>query len=310
VASALNRVILDNGGMQLTATLIKRIIIEKGEAKGVELEDGRVYKAKVVASSIDPFQTFYKLVGKEHLDKDFVEKIDNYKPEAWSLFSMHLSLWDAPNFTAAAQNPDINKAFMYVWGLDKEQDVLNHFNAAMKGKLSEKPIFYGCFPTVHDRLQAPNRPDRHTFTASSESPYALNGDANKWWDKKLKLDRVYQFMKIIEKHAPNMTADNVMWEYICSPLDMENKFPNMFKGSYKQGGYKPLQMGFLRPNELASQGKTPIKNLYLCGASTHSGGMALFGPGYNAANYIAQDFGIKKWWKDAPYLAEARKKYG
>jgi len=310
LASALNRVIIDNGGMQLTSTIIKRIIVENGEAKGIELTDGRVFNAKVVASSIDPFQTFFKYVGEDKLDSGFVSQIKNFKPEAWSLFTMHLSLWDAPNFTAAAQNPDINKALMYVWGLDTMQGVLDHFNAAMSGKLSENPIFYGCFPTVHDRSQAPNRPDRHTFTSSSEAPYKLNGDPNNWWDKKLKLDRVYQFMKIIEKHAPNMSADNVMWEYICSPLDMENKLHNMFQGSYKCGGYKPLQMGFLRPNEVCSQYATPIKNLYLCGASTHSGGMVLFGPGYNAANRIAEDLGIQKWWKEPDYLAEAIKKYG
>jgi len=100
-----------------------------------------------------------------------------------------------------------------------------------------------------------------------------------------------------------------MWEYIASPLDMENKFSDMWQGSYKQGGYKPLQMGFLRPNELCSQYETPIKNLYLCGASTHSGGMVLFGPGYNAANRIAEDLGVKKWWKEPAYLIEAKKKY-
>jgi len=310
VASALNRVILDNGGMQLTSTLIKRIIVENGQATGVEIEDGRVYNAKIVVSSIDPFQTFFNYVGKDKLEADFVEGIENYKAEAWSLFTMHLSLWDAPNFTAAAQNPDINKAFMYVWGLDTMQGVLDHFKAAMSGKLSENPVFYGTFPTVFDRSQAPNRPDRHTFTSSSEAPYALNGDANNWWDKKLKLDRVYQLLKIIEKHAPNMNPDNVMWEYICSPLDMENKFNNMFKGSYKVGGYKPLQMGFLRPNERCSQYATPIKNLYLCGASSFSGGMVLFGPAYNAVNRICDDFGIQKWWKEPDYLVEAKKKYG
>ncbi|MFC2009394.1 phytoene desaturase family protein [Chloroflexota bacterium] len=310
VAGSLNRVIIDNGGLQLTSTLIKRIIIENGEARGVELEDGRVYNAKVVASSIDPFQTFFDYVGKEHLEADFIEKIEYFKPEAWSLFTMHLSLWDAPSFTAAAQNPDISNAFMYVMGLETEQDTLNHFKDAMSGKLPAKPICYGCFPTVHDRLQAPNRPGRHTATISSEAPYKLNGDADNWWDKKLKMDRVYELLKLFEKHAPNMNKDNVMWEYICSPLDIENKFNDMFQGSYKQGGYKPLQMGFLRPNELCSQGKTPIKNLYLCGASTHSGGMVLFGPAYNAANYIADDLGIEKWWKEPEYIAEARKKYG
>ena len=260
LASALNRVILDNGGMQLTATLIKRIIVENGEAKGVELEDGRVFNAKAVVSTIDPFQTFLKYVGEDNLDRRTLSpRSRTLSRRPGACLTMHLSLWDAPNFTAAAQNPDINKAFMYVWGLDTMQGVLTHFKETMSGKLSTKPIFYGCFPTVHDRLQAPNRPDRHTFTMSSEAPYKLNGDPNNWWNKKLKEDRVFQLMKIIEKHAPNMTAENVMWPYICSPLDMENKLNNMFQGSYKCGGYKPLQMGFLRPNEQCFSGKDTHK---------------------------------------------------
>ena len=310
LASALNRVILDNGGMQLTSTLIKRIIIENGEAKGVELTDGRVYNAKAVVSTIDPFQTFFKYVGEDKLDGGFVSQIKNFKPEAWSLFTMHLSLWDAPDYTAAAQNPDINKAFMYVYGLDTMQGVLDHFNETISGKLSSKPIFYGTYPTVHDRLQAPNRPERHTFTASSEAPYKLNGDPDNWWSMKLKEDRVFELVKLIEKHAPNMTAENVMWPYVCSPLDLENKLNNMFQGSYKCGGYKPLQMGFLRPNEQCSQVKTPIKNLYLCGASCNPGGMVTFGPGYLGAQVVAKELGAEQWWQDPDFVAEYKQTYG
>ena len=308
LAGALTRVILDNGGEQQTSVLIKRIIIEDGTAKGVELEDGRVFNAKVIVSTIDPVQTFINLVGKENLDKEFVEKIENWKPEDWSLLSMHLSLWEAPNFTAAAQNPDINKAFMYVMGLETEKDVMDHFADLKQNKLGRKPIFYCSFPTVHDRLQAPTRPDRHTATLSEEAPHNLNGDANNWWNKKLKLDRVYECMKIIEKYAPNMTKESVMWEYIASPLDIGNKFSDMFQGSYKQGAYHPLQMGYLRPNEECSQARTPIKNLYLCGASAHSGGLVIFGPGYIGANVIAEDLGVKKWWTEPDYLVKAREK--
>ncbi len=34
----------------------------------------------------------------------------------------------------------------------------------------------------------------------------------------------------------------------------------------------------------------------VCGASTHPGGHATGAPGYNAANAIAEDIGIAKWW--------------
>ena len=91
-----------------------------------------------------------------------------------------------------------------------------------------------------------------------------------------------------------------------TPADIQNKFANMVKGSYKQGAYHPLQMGYLRPNQECSQYRTPVKNLYLGGASVAPGGMVIFGPGYNCANAIAEDFGIEKWWKEPEYVTTAR----
>jgi len=99
-------------------------------------------------------------------------------------------------------------------------------------------------------------------------------------------------------------------EYICSPLDMENRFNDMWQGSYKQGGYKPLQMGFLRPNEQCSQVKTPIKNLYLCGASCNPGGMVTFGAGYLGAQVVAKELGAEQWWQEPDFIAEYKKTYG
>jgi hypothetical protein len=36
--------------------------------------------------------------------------------------------------------------------------------------------------------------------------------------------------------------------------------------------------------------------------------MVLFGPSYIAANTIAEDYNIAKWWKEPDYIVEARKK--
>jgi phytoene dehydrogenase-like protein len=82
----------------------------------------------------------------------------------------------------------------------------------------------------------------------------------------------------------------------------------MVEGSIKQGAYLPLQMGFLRPNEDCSRYRTPVKNLYLAGASSYPGGLITFGPGYNAANAIAEDLHLDKWWKEPEFLVEARRK--
>ena len=80
----------------------------------------------------------------------------------------------------------------------------------------------------------------------------------------------------------------------------------MVRGSYKQGAYQPLQMGYLRPNQVCSHYRTPVGRLYLGGASVAPGGMIIFGPGYNCANAIAEDFEIERWWKEAEYVTAAR----
>ena len=53
-----------------------------------------------------------------------------------------------------------------------------------------------------------------------------------------------------------------MWHAVSTTLDVENKFLDMVRGSYKQGAYLPLQMRFDRPNELCSGypdvGKEPL----------------------------------------------------
>ena len=68
-------------------------------------------------------------------------------------------------------------------------------------------------------------------------------------------------VEMLRQYAPNISGDNIIWRYITSPLDMGNKFADMVKGSYKQGAYLPLQMGYLRPNEECSRYATPVKNL-------------------------------------------------
>ena len=308
LSNALARVIQENGGALRTAMRIKRIILQDGAATGVELEDGTVYEAKAIASSIDPYQTFLQLVREENLSKDFATRIKDWKWEKWSLLSIHMALEEAPNFTAAATNPDVNKAFMYVLGFETEKDVTDHFDAIRANKLSEKPVFYSCYPTVHDPSQAARHPNRHTGLINEDAPFNLNGDANNWWNMKLKEERAELCFETLRKCAPNMSQDKILWVYISSPLDIQNKFADMVQGSYKQGAYLPLQMGYLRPNEECSQTRTPIKNLYICGSSCYPGGMVIFGPGYIAANTIAEDLGIEKWWSEPSFVTAARNK--
>jgi phytoene dehydrogenase-like protein len=66
-------------------------------------------------------------------------------------------------------------------------------------------------------------------------------------------------------------------------------------------------MGYFRPNYECSENKTPIKNLYLGGSSSYPGGCIIWGAGYLAANTIAEELGLDKWWHEPEIVANARK---
>ena len=307
VAQALQKAIYENGGMILNSQRIKRIIIEDGTAKGVELEDGtRIHAAKAVVSTIDPHQTFLKLVGEDHLEEDFLEQIHGWQWEKYSLAGLHLALKEAPNFTAAASDPEFNKAFVYVLGFETEEELIKDYEATFSGVVRDQAGFNCCFPTVHDPSQAPL--GRHTGLLSRFTPYNLQQGPDQWYDHSFRENVAEQMLKTLQKYAPNMNNDAILRKYISTPVDIENKFINMVQGSYKQGLYHPLQMGIFRCNEACSMTRTPIDSLYLAGSSVYPGGTVIWGAGYGAANAMAEDLGFEKWWSEPEIITSAREK--
>ena len=306
IASALGRVIMESGGQIRTSQIIRRIIVSDNTATGVEMDDGTVYEAeKAVVSSIDPHQTFLKLIDRNELNKEFVEMIEGWMWEKWSLLTVHLAIEGRPSFTAAASDPEINNAFVYVLGYETVDDLISHWKAIDRGDLMEGAGFNCCFPSLHDPIQAPQ--ERCTGLISQMAPYRLKEGVERWYDRNFREEQTQHCLETLNKYAPGI-KEQVLWSFISTPLDIENKLPDMVEGSIKQGAYHPFQMGYNRPNDQCSHHQTPVKNLYLCGASTHSGGLVTFGPGYVAANRIADDLGIKKWWTEPEIVTTARQR--
>jgi len=308
LSNALTKFILECGGEIITNAQIKQIIVEGGTAKGVELEDGTQYMAnKAIISTIDPHQTFLKLVGEDNLEPNFVEKIKAWEWEHWSLCHLHLALEEPPQFAAAANNPDLNNAFVYVLGFENSENLKKHWDAMINNNAMVEPEgFNCCFPSVHDPYQAP--PNRCSGLISQMAPYNLDGNKDKWLSMKFKEECAEKQLAVLQKYAPNLTKDKVLWWNMTTPADIENKFANMVEGSYKQGAYDSLQMGYVRPNEECVDHITPIKNLYLGGASSFSGGLVTFGPGVCTANRVAKDIGADKWWPEPEHVIAARAK--
>ncbi len=306
LAQGMTKSFMDHGGKIYSPYGLKRIIVEDGEAKGVELDGGPVLEAKAVVSTIDTNQTFLKLVGEEKLDKGFVESLKVWLWEHWSFFTVHLCLEEAPDFLSGKSNPDVNKALVHVLGYERAEDFIDHYERIGKGEFGEKLGFNCCFPTIHDPSQAP--PGKHTGLISCMAPYELREGKEKWLRMKFKEEKAWMLIDMLSRYAPNMTEGNIRDLYVSTPVDVENKYLDMVRGSIKQGQYHPLQMGYLRPNEHCSTHRSPVKNLYLGGSCPYPGGKASFGAGYLAAEVVAEDLGVKPWWPEPEMIKKARDK--
>ncbi len=309
VAHLMGKYISENGGRVISGCEIKRIIVEDKEAKGVELKDGTIVRAKqFVCSTLNPHQTFYDLIGKEHLNQDLITRLDQWHYSDMSFFTVHLALTEAPRFKVFEKHPELADALIYVIGYESEDDLVQHFEASKRGELHDGG-FNCCFPSIHDPIRMHRREDsfvKHIGLISMEcAPYNLKEGGPLAWNR-VRRQYAERCKAILGKYAPNMNKDTIVWDYIGTPLDTENKFPDMKQGCFKQGAYLPLQMGYMRPNEYCGQHDSPIKNLFLGGACTHSGGMITYGPGFNAAEKIAESLGIKKWWPEPRGVKEAR----
>ncbi len=308
VSNALLKSIFENQGQIRTSAQIKRIIVENGTAKGVELDDGTQFMAnKAVVSTIDIHQTFLKYVGEDKLDNDFVDMLKAWQWEKWSLCDLHLALEEPPHFKAAESNPDVDKAFMYVLGYESSDELRHEWDLMDPGELPEKAGYIASFPSVHDPYQAP--PGRASGLLTQMAPFDLkDGGSEKWLRFRFREQIADYQLATLERYAPNITKDKVLWWNITTPADIQNKFANMVRGSYKQGMYHPLQMGYLRPNQECSHNVTPVKNLFVGGAGVWPGGCVIWGPGYVCANTVAEECGIEKWWKEPAMLTVAREK--
>jgi phytoene dehydrogenase-like protein len=179
-------------------------------------------------------------------------------------------------------------------GLEGPDEVYRLYAEGSSGQLPQKLTIWGTTPTALDPSQAP--PGKHTAFMWQKVPYALGHDAENWDRDRQKQQHLSTLLEYWRGFAPNLTDENILNKFAYSPLDTERHFPNMTGGDLGVGWLGPDQRGINRPLPGVAPYRTPIQNLYLCGASTHPGGNITGLPGYNAAKAVIDDLGQEPWW--------------
>ncbi|MCP5068025.1 MAG: NAD(P)/FAD-dependent oxidoreductase [bacterium] len=302
-AGALAREVVKAGGLILEAAAVDKILLEDGRAAGVQLaHEGRVLRSKVVMSTLDPETTFFDMVGKENLPSQLTNDVEGWAWDKWSFNTLHIATDEPPRY--ACDDPWIDKCFATVVGIESVEQLLAHWDNVVGGKL-DLTSFGGhstCEslfdPTLSDRA------GKYVSMYQIHAPYDLEGG---WLNRREEIQAA--MLANWRKAAPNINPDTIISTSMEDPEEIQIRFPQMRRGSIKHGDYTPLQMGCFRPNQDCSDTDTPIEGLYTCGASNFPGGLVLGGPGYLGANKVADDLGVKRWWKPTPEMERYIKDY-
>jgi phytoene dehydrogenase-like protein len=161
---------------------------------------------------------------------------------------------------------------------------------AMAGLLPLEPVLVVGQPTALDPSRAPE--GKHVLWIQVRVlPADIKGDAKgeiagSDWDriKDAYADRV---LDILDIYAPGIRA-KILGRSVFSPVDLERENANLIGGDNLSGSHHLDQNFLFRPVAGYSRYRTPVKNLYLCGASTWPGAGTGAGSGYMLAQMLAR----------------------
>jgi phytoene dehydrogenase-like protein len=262
-----------------TDAAVSHVLMKRGRAVGVVLENGDELRARTVVSSLDPRQTFLKLVGAEQLPDDFTTDIRRYKFRG-SSGKVNLALAELPNFTCM---PGVGPHLRGAISISPSIEYLERaYDDAKYGEFSRHPYMDVIIPSMIDPHMAP--PGKHVMSIFVQyAPYNVTGG---WTDDKREAfgDAV---VETLTQYAPNL-KHAILHRQVITPSDIE-RITGLTEGNIFQGELALHQLFFLRPAPHWAKYRTPIRRLYQCGSGTHPGGGIMGASGRLAAMQILAD---------------------
>lgn len=261
LVDALVKVVESNGGTVRCGAQVGQITVGNNRATGVILASGeKISATKAVISNVNPRLMLALLPESLALEPN-VRRVEKFQPGLATMM-IHLALEALPNWTASEA-----RTFNYVHIGPYIDDMAQTYIDAAAGRLPTSPTLVIGQPTVTDPTRAPE--GKHVLWIQVRMlPLSLANGSN--WDENAQsyADLV---MDKIEEYAPGI-KQLVIARTVHSPSDLERWNVNLIQGDSLGGSHHPAQFFFLRPVPGWGRHRSPIKNLYLCGAGTWPGG--------------------------------------
>lgn len=286
IITAMTSLLNAQGGELILDAPVESIKISGGRATGVVLADGRVLEArKAVIANVHPKNLFGRLVAADAMRANFDRKVSQFRAGPGTMM-IHLALDGLPDWRAGEEL----KRFAYVHVAPDLEMMARVYSQAAAGLLPTEPALVVGQPTAIDPSRAPE--GKHVLWVQVRVlPAVFHGDAageitaRNWDDaKEAYAERV---IDIIERYAPGLRS-KMLGRAIFSPADLERENPNLIGGDSLSGSHHLDQNFIFRPVAGYSRYATPVKSLYMCGASTWPGAGTGAGSGFMLAKMLSR----------------------
>ena len=273
------------GGELILGDGVAKVEISGSAATGVALQSGRKLEAKAVIANAHPKIVFGDLLRGEAASSDYAARVKAFRAGPGTVM-IHLALDDLPEWRAGRALRD----FAYVHVAPDLEMMARVYAEASAGLLPAEPVLVVGQPTAIDPSRAPA--GKHVLWVQVRVlPAEIRADAAGHiaataWDE-AREPYAERVLDILETYAPGLRA-RILGRAVFSPLDLERENPNLIGGDNLSGSHHLDQNFFLRPVPGWSRYRTPIRNLYLCGASTWPGAGTGAGSGFMLAKMLAK----------------------
>ena len=303
ITQAMARAAAAHGVEIETEAPVREVLIEKGRAAGVALEDGRVVRGKAVAANVDPKLLYTGMIPQTVLDPDFLRRMRAWRCGSGT-FRINLALSELPSFTAL---PGRDCADHHTAGiiLGPSLDYMDRaYCDARTSGWSREPIIELVIPSTLDDTLAP--PGAHVASLFCQHVAPQLPDGRSWSTHR---ENVADLMiETVDRYAPGFKA-SVVARQALSPFDLEQVF-GLTGGDIFHGAMTLDQLFWARPALGYAEYRGAVKGLYHCGSGAHPGGGVTGAPGHNAARAIIADQRWRVWWQSVVARKQAPQPIG
>lgn len=284
LTQAMARSLEASGGVVRLDAPVKRILVRGGKAAGVELRDGEQISAPLVISNAHVITTMLDLLGEEYLPGNLAARVRQIRIGNGFGMTVRCAASELPDYLAAPSGGRPHESHHGLQLLAPTmQYVRDAYTDFSRGLPSRDPAVIAMTFSAIDPTVAP--PGKHSvFLWAQYFPYEIADGVQ--WDT-IREQTADNILEVLYRYAPNMRGA-ILDRFIQTPLDLERRL-GLLRGNVMHVEMSLDQMFFFRPlPELASY-RTPVRGLYMTGASMHPGGGVFGASGYNTARVVLSD---------------------